>query len=149
MGLVINQPLGFGLEEIYNQLNVKTPEPLYKDAPVICGGPVQTDRGFVLHTPDQKWSSSFTISPELVLTSSQDIIHAISRGEGPDKFLVMLGYAGWSKGQLEAEMSDNAWLTAPSEPDIVFEVPIEQRWAAASKTIGINLDLISSVAGHA
>ena len=150
MGLIINQPLDVPLGEIFSQVGIDDPEHCcHADAPVLCGGPVQADRGFVLHSPEKRWDSTLPVSDKISLTVSLDVIHAIARGDGPDKFLVMLGYAGWDGGQLEEEIADNAWLTAAVDPAIVFDTAIEQRWSTASQSLGINLDLISNSAGHA
>ncbi len=147
MGLVINQPLGITMAEIYKQLDCG--EGQNPDAPVLCGGPVQPERGFILHSSDKRWDSSLVISDDVVLTASRDIVEAIAHGNGPAKTLVALGYAGWGAGQLEDEIADNAWLTVPADSCIIFDTPIEQRWNAASKSIGIDLNLISGTAGHA
>ncbi len=148
MGLVINQPLGINMSEIYQQLEC-TDVGHHRDEAVLCGGPVQPERGFILHTPDQRWESSLAVSEDIMLTASRDIIDAMSRNQGPEKFLVALGYAGWDAGQLEDEIANNAWLTLPAEANILFDTPIEQRWSAASKSLGIDLNLISGIAGHA
>lgn len=150
MGLIINQPLDVPLGEIFNQVGIDDAEHCaHADAPVLCGGPVQTDRGFVLHSPEKRWDSTVSISNGISLSVSLDVIHAIAEGAGPEKFLVMLGYAGWDAGQLEDEISDNAWLTSPVDENIIFDTPIEQRWSTASQNLGINLDLIPNSAGHA
>ncbi|NIB39609.1 YqgE/AlgH family protein [Pseudomaricurvus alkylphenolicus] len=148
MGLVINQPLGIDMTEVYKQLNC---EQISQDtpAPVLCGGPVQPERGFILHSPEQMWDSSLAVSDEVMLTASRDIIEAMARGEGPHKAQVTLGYAGWGPGQLESEIADNAWLTLPADSRIIFDTPIEQRWAAASQQLGVDMNLISGIAGHA
>lgn len=148
MGLVINQPLGIDLSEIYQQLECNEGNHHATQA-VLSGGPVQPERGFILHSPEQLWESSLAVSKDIVLTASRDIIDAISRDQGPQKFLVALGYAGWDEGQLEEEIANNSWLTIPAEPHIIFDTPIEQRWTAASKSLGIDLNLISGTAGHA
>ncbi len=148
MGLVINQPLGIDMSEIYQQLDCSEGSHHATQA-VLSGGPVQPERGFILHSPEQQWESSLAVSRDIMLTASRDIIDAISRNQGPQKFLMALGYAGWGAGQLEEEITSNSWLTIPAEPHIVFDTPIEQRWAAASKSLGIDLNLISGTAGHA
>ncbi|MGH1374156.1 MAG: YqgE/AlgH family protein [Cellvibrionaceae bacterium] len=147
MGLVINQPLGIDMGEIYQQLDCNDVG-YHSSQAVLCGGPVQPDRGFILHTPEQRWESTLAVSEAVALTASRDIIDAISRNLGPQKFLVALGYAGWDAGQLEDEIANNSWLTLPAEPHIIFDTPIEQRWSAASKSLGIDLNLISATAGH-
>lgn len=148
MGLVINQPLGIDMSEIYQQLEC-TDVGYHSDEAVLCGGPVQPERGFILHTPEQRWESSLAVSEDIMLTASRDIIDAIARNQGPEKFLVALGYAGWDAGQLEDEIANNSWLTLPAQANILFDTPLEQRWSAASKCLGIDLNLISGIAGHA
>lgn len=149
MGLVINQPLGIDLKDIYQQLQCGDEHSHDALTPVLAGGPVQPERGFILHSSDQCWESSLVVSEDIVLTASRDIIESIAQSRGPTKYLVALGYAGWGAGQLEEEIADNAWLTVPADSSIVFDTPIEQRWTAASKSLGIDLNLISGTAGHA
>jgi len=116
----------------------------------MSGGPVQIDRGFVLHpTGDKKWESTVEVSPEISLTASRDVIAAMADNRGPAKSLVALGYAGWGAGQLEEEIASNSWLSVPADAHILFDTPCEQRWAAASKHLGIDLNLIHGTAGHA
>lgn len=146
MGLVINQPLNISMTDIFKQLDIEGDE---NETPVLCGGPVQPERGFILHSPEKSWSSSLAVSSDIMLTASRDIIEAIASKEGPAKSLVALGYAGWSAGQLEDEISANSWLTLPADCNIVFDTPIEQRWAMVAQNLGIDLNLISSSAGHA
>lgn len=149
MGIVINHPLNLSLDDILEQLNLNNPEHPHLE-PILAGGPVSTDRGFVLHNDtSQQWSSTLQISDSICLTSSQDILNAIARDEGPSRSLVVLGYAGWSAGQLEDELADNAWLTAPADDDIIFNTPIELRASSAASKLGIDLSLISPEAGHA
>ena len=114
------------------------------------GGPVQMERGFVLHEPGQPWESSASIGDDLMVTTSRDVLQAIAAGHGPKRYLVLLGYAGWSAGQLEQEMRDNAWLTAePRDNDILFETPIEKRWDASARLLGVDIHMLSGTAGHA
>jgi putative transcriptional regulator len=148
MGLVINAPLDIRLEHVFDQLGVADNSGCGQ-FPVLAGGPVEMGRGFVIHTPDKQWESTLAVSPELCLTTSKDIIEAIAHGHGPRKFLITLGYAGWGPGQLDSEMADNAWLTVDASPELVFDTPLEERWHLAARQLGIDLNLISSVAGHA
>ena len=113
------------------------------------GGPVQNDRGFVLHKPSGDWEATLKVTDEIGITSSRDILAAIAEGKGPEYALVTLGYAGWGAGQLEQELASNAWLSGPASIDIVFRTPTERRWLAAAELIGIDLHLLSSEAGHA
>ncbi len=148
MGLVINQPLGVEMDEIYRQLECSDEQ--RADTPVLCGGPVQPERGFILHpASNHDWESSLQVSGDVSLTASRDIIDAIANGTGPQQFLIALGYAGWAPGQLEDEIANNAWLTLPADSALMFDTPIEQRWSAISRQLGIDLNLISGTAGHA
>ncbi|MEN8260975.1 MAG: YqgE/AlgH family protein, partial [Pseudomonadota bacterium] len=112
------------------------------------GGPVQPERGFIIHTPIGEWDSSLKVSEGIALTTSRDILENIAAGEGPDKFLVALGYAGWGEGQLEREIIENAWLNAPAENSILFDLPAGKRWKLAAEHMGVDLDLLSGQAGH-
>lgn len=148
MGIVINHPLEVELPEIFEHLDLDTTlNP--SDRVVLAGGPVQIDHGFVLHTGNEEWESSMRVARDVMLTTSRDILKAIAGGRGPDHYLVALGYAGWEAGQLEEELTDNAWLTIPADNDLLFNVPYEQRLAAAGRKLGIDIDLMSSDAGHA
>jgi putative transcriptional regulator len=117
--------------------------------PVYFGGPVQQDRGFVLHEPLGAWDATLKVTDSIGITSSIDILHAIARNEGPDQVLIALGYAGWGAGQLERELAENAWLSGPASTDILFRTPDQDRWRAAAAALGVDLDLLSGDAGHA
>lgn len=119
------------------------------DLPVYFGGPVQLDRGFVLHRPVGLWQSTMQINPEVGLTSSRDILASMAKDALPGDFLVSLGYAGWDAGQLEDELAQNSWLTVPAKPSILFELPPEERLPAAMQKLGISFSQLSDVAGHA
>lgn len=149
MGIVINKPLSIGLGEILSELKVDCS--FVKHAqPIMQGGPVQTSQGFVLHNGKKScWQSSIEISDEVSLATSQDILYAIANDEGPEHSLIALGYAGWSAGQLEDELAENAWLTIPANNAILFQTPYEQRARAATKSLGLNPELISPTIGHA
>lgn len=149
MGLVVNRPSGLELADIFEQLRPEQPPaPEHYDQPVYSGGPVQTDRGFVLH--DSGWQYQATLDlGELALSTSLDVLHAIADGHGPRRSLIALGYAGWDAGQLEAEIVDNSWLHCPYDPRLLFELPAEQRLMAAAASLGIDLHLLGSQAGHA
>jgi putative transcriptional regulator len=149
MGLVLNQPLDLSLGEILEHLHIEDDSALSR-IPVLAGGPVQIDHGFVLHHREKRsWDSSLRVTEEIQLTTSQDILRAIAGGEGPEEFVVALGYAGWSAGQLEAEVANNSWLTLPADYRIIFKTPLEQRVAAASASLGIDMNLLTTQAGHA
>ena len=150
MGLTVNRPSDWRLGEVMRQVGVTRTPPEIADQRVLLGGPVQMERGFVLHEPGQPWESSASIGDDLQVTTSRDVLQAIAAGHGPKRYLVLLGYAGWSAGQLEQEMRDNAWLTAePRDNDILFETPIEKRWDASARLLGVNIHLLSGTAGHA
>jgi putative transcriptional regulator len=149
LGLVVNRPLDMRLGEILQHIHVQDAQPEARQMPVHLGGPVQQDRGFVLHEPLGDWEATLKVTDRIGITSSIDILHAIARNEGPECLLITLGYAGWGAGQLEREMADNAWLSGPADPEILFRTPDEERWRAAAASLGINLDLLSGDAGHA
>ncbi len=149
MGIVINRPLDMALAEVLEQMELAANDPLIGELPVYLGGPVHTDRGFVLHRPVHHWNSTIAVTAEVAVSTSRDILEAIARGEGPRDALVALGYAGWSAGQLENEMAQNAWLSGPADLDIVFKTPAELRWQRAAARLGIDLASISHDVGHA
>jgi putative transcriptional regulator len=149
MGIVVNRPISLQLGDMLDQLNISATCAGARELPVYLGGPVQTDRGFVLHSGGRIWDSTLQITPQVSVTTSKDILEAIAQGQGPDRALIALGYAGWAGGQLEDEMSANAWLSGPATEEILFRTPAEQRWRAAARLLGVDLDLLSSEAGHA
>jgi putative transcriptional regulator len=149
LGIVINRPLSMTLGEVFTQLGLDASRSRVAEDAVLQGGPVQTDRGFVLHSPGPRWDSTLPVSERLHLTTSRDVLDALARGEGPAEVIVALGYAGWDAGQLEAEMAQNAWLTVPADERLLFETPVAERWQAAGRLLGVNLLHMSSDAGHA
>jgi putative transcriptional regulator len=149
MGLLVNRLSEYRLGDVLAQMNLKSDLPAVIDAPVLIGGPVQPERGFVLHTPHGNWESSFQVSPRLCVTTSRDVLVAIAEGKGPEHALVALGYSGWSAGQVEQEMLDNAWLTADATEKILFETPLDRRWEAAAALVGVNIANLADYAGHA
>lgn len=149
MGIVINRPLEVMVGEVLEQLNIEDYAADFDHLPVLCGGPVQLDRGFVLHRDGSQWDASSNINEGLCITSSRDILDAIAHGRGPEESLIALGYAGWGDGQLDEEMAQNAWLSVQADPDIIFNTPFEQRWQAAASLLGIDLSLLSMETGHA
>jgi putative transcriptional regulator len=149
MGIVINQPLDLSVGEIFDHLQIESLTD-FDELPVLAGGPVQIDHGFVLHRNCEKtWEASLKVTPEITLTTSRDILRAIAADEGPPDHLIALGYAGWAAGQLEQELAENSWLTLPADSDIIFSTPTEGRLAAAAALLGIDMNLISVEAGHA
>jgi putative transcriptional regulator len=149
LGLVINRPTELTLATLFDKIDLKLEIAPWKDAPVFFGGPVQTERGFVLHQPPGSYSSSLAVSEDIALTTSKDVLEAVAAGEGPGKMLVTLGYSGWGVGQLEHEIGQNAWLTVAATPDVIFDTPAEQRFDAALKLLGIQATQLSGLAGHA
>lgn len=149
LGIVINRPLELTLAGLFEQLDVENPDPDVAELPVLMGGPVGPERGFVLHEPINRYENTLAVSGGIHLTLSRDVIDEMAAGNGPDQTLVALGYAGWDAGQLEAEMLANSWLTVPATTDIVFDMPFDQRWMSAASTLGIDISQISTDAGHA
>lgn len=149
LGIVINRPLTLKLGGLFRQLDLDDVDPYAAENPVLMGGPVGQERGFVLHDAEQSFESSLLVSSDIRLTLSRDVIDAMATGAGPSKTLVALGYAGWQPGQLEDEMLANSWLTVPATPDIVFDMPFQDRWAAAAQTLGIDISQLAPDAGHA
>jgi putative transcriptional regulator len=151
LGIIINKPLPMTMSEIFEQLDIKVPPPL-REREVLRGGPMQTDRGFVMHRAGSDvWDSTLIVSEALHVTTSRDILTAMSRGQGPQEAVVALGYAGWDGGQLENEIRANVWLNAPMPVDggLIFDLPFEDRWHAAGRLLGVELSLISPISGNA
>lgn len=149
LGVVVNRPIDLTVHALLEQIDLKPQSDAAKLIPVHYGGPVQTDRGFVLHSPAGAWQSTLAVSDSIGLTTSKDILQAVAQGEGPAQMLVTLGYAGWAPGQLEREMAQNAWLTVQADPRILFDTPAERRYDAGLKLLGIDLAMLSDAAGHA
>ncbi len=150
MGVMINRLSDYKLGDILGQMDIQTDDRDLLATPVLAGGPVQPERGFVLHDPtEREWDSSFLISPQLALTTSRDILIAMAEGNGPRRAVVALGYAGWTAGQLEIELQENTWVAAQADASILFDTPVEQRWSAAARLIGIDMSLFTNYAGHA
>ena len=148
MGIVINQPTEIPFEELLIQLEIDF-SPEHAAPTVLMGGPVHEQAGFILHSAEGEWESSLRINEQICLTSSKDILTAMGVGKGPKKASLLLGYAGWGAGQLEEEIMSNSWLTAPVTSEILFDIPIDKRWSAAAKSIGVDLSKLSSETGHA
>ena len=149
MGVVINRPLELTLGDVIGQMDIEATDARAAAMPVHLGGPVQGQRGFVLHEPLGEWQSTLKIADDLGLSASRDVLEAMARGEGPARALLVLGYAGWGEGQLEQEIADNAWLSTPASREILFHLPAESRWHAAVGHMGIDLTRLSGEAGHA
>jgi putative transcriptional regulator len=148
LGIVINRSAEMKLGEIFKQMDIAVKFPPAAQAPVFSGGPVQQDRGFVVHTACGDWDMTLPVSEDISLTTSRDVIEAIAAGEGPEKYLIALGYAGWGEGQLEQEILSNSWLNTPFAKQILFETPVSQRWNAAASQIGIDINQLTTPAGH-
>ncbi|HID82406.1 MAG TPA: YqgE/AlgH family protein [Chromatiales bacterium] len=150
LGFVINRPTDIPIQELFEQQGIEfDPQHNIGQEPIHFGGPVHAEQGFVLHSSERTWDTTLSVSPDFKITASRDIISAVAKGEGPGKVIFLLGYAGWGPGQLEEEISANAWLTTEADPGIVFNTPVEQRWQAAAQRLGIDLNLINTDAGHA
>ena len=148
MGIVVNHCLDIGLSDMLTHLEIDISSAC-PDTSILAGGPVATDHGFVLHRGEPSWEGSQSINDEVSLTGSRDVLCAIAAGEGPQEYLVALGYAGWAPGQLEAEMTENSWLTVQADLSVLFEISANDRLAAAGRQLGIDIDLLSAEAGHA
>lgn len=148
LGIVINRPTDLTLLGLFKQLGIP-PLDSFEETPVLFGGPVQLDCGFVLHHPVGKWQSTLTVNEEIGLTTSLDILKAIANAEGPDQMLIAMGYAGWAAGQIEHELAQNAWLTVPATADVLFDRPSEERLPAAMQLLGIHDANLSNEVGHA
>ncbi|WOH39269.1 YqgE/AlgH family protein [Thalassotalea fonticola] len=149
MGLVINIPVRITLNELLAQIDADKVEVDDLNQRVLAGGPVATDRGFVLHNSQSGWNSSLELGNDIMITTSKDILEALGTDKSPEQFIVTLGYAGWGSGQLEKELQENSWLTTPADKEILFDTPIELRWQKAAEKLGIDLGHLSSEVGHA
>ena len=149
MGIVINQPVELTVDELISQIGMEKTTSDSLQQSVYRGGPVETERGFVLHQPVGNWESTLSVTDHIAVSTSNDIVEAIAAGEGPEHCLVALGYAGWGAGQLEQEIVDNAWLSGPADAKIIFETKAEQRWEAAAKLLGVDINRMTGDAGHA
>ena len=149
IGITINRLSNFTLGEIFSQLQIDCGNDSIRNNPVLEGGPVAADRGFVLHSPQEGYESSMNVGQEIMVTTSRDVLADIASGSGPDKYVVALGYAGWGGGQLEGEMLANAWLSVSADTDIVFDLPVPSRFDEALGRLGIEIDRLHSEAGHA
>lgn len=149
MGIVLNQPTSITATELLSQLEMQSESKVLREQAIYAGGPMQTDRGFILHNGSSEWESSMQITPDLHLTSSHDILQAIADEDGPADTLIVLGYAGWAPGQLETEIGTNSWLTIEYQSELVFATPADKQWITAGNMLGVDLNLLASHAGHA
>jgi putative transcriptional regulator len=153
LGLVINKPIDIKLKNLFEKVDLLLGESALAEQPVFYGGPVQTERGFVLHERlgdgESPFSSTLAIPGGLDMTTSKDVLEALAQGVGPKRLLVTLGYSGWGAGQLEDELGRNGWLTVEAHPDVIFDTPIGQRYTRALGLLGIDPRMLSQEAGHA
>ena len=154
MGIIINRPTNITLADLCEQLDITIDDPELENYPIYNGGPVETERGFILHSPLGDWESTLAITRDIGLTMSIDIIQAIAGDPdidkpAPENYIITLGYAGWGEDQVEDEILENSWLSVPANSDILFHTPVEQRWTAAVEKMGINLQQLSTDVGHA
>lgn len=149
MGLVVNRLSDYRLGEIFAQMQITDIAPDFTDRPVLAGGPVQTDRGFVLHQGSSEWDSTLRINEALAVSTSRDVLQMIAVGKGPARYVLMLGFSGWGPGQLESELADNAWLTVPADDELLFDVPLDLRWQTANARLGVAPGQLAGYAGHA
>ena len=150
MGLVINKPTDLSIGHVLSELNlIDEEEHELDDKTVLSGGPVHSDRGFILHNDNKSWSSSINLSEKISVTTSKDILESLTGESRPERFIMTLGYAGWSAGQLEQELAENTWLTLDADPELIFNTPISKSWEAALQKIGITVDQLTNFSGHA
>ena len=149
LGVVVNRTMEMDVGALFERIDLERPAAAIAAEPVFYGGPVQPERGFVLHQPVGVWSSTVAVGDSLGLTSSKDVLEAVSGGAGPARMLVTLGYSGWGPGQLEDEISRNAWLTVEANPSLIFDTPVDERFVRAFALLGIDPAFLSAGAGHA
>ncbi|QKK03641.1 MAG: YqgE/AlgH family protein [Pseudomonadota bacterium] len=149
LGITINRVSDFTLKDVLEQLDIECDDEAIAGLPVFAGGPVQPERGFVLHSKDSSWDATVAVGSDILVTTSRDVLEAIAGGRGPEKYLVALGYAGWESGQLETEMRENAWLNVMASSEIVFDLPVERRWEQAVARLGIDISSLQPAGGHA
>lgn len=156
VGIVVNQPLlsfKVNLSEILQTIVGKSGKPdrpaIATDCPILCGGPIHPERGFVIHVSGGEWQTSLKMNSEIYVTTSKDILQAIANQQGPDKFIFSLGYATWIGGQIEQEIINNFWLTVPATPAILFDVPFSKRWLKAINSLGVDINKLVYNVGHA
>ena len=149
LGIVLNKPLPMKLSDVLSQMKLEPTDEQIGEMPVLRGGPVHTDGGFVLHRPGGQWDHTHKVSDTIQVTTSRDVLAAMARGEGPSDAFIALGYAGWESGQLERELKENAWASMPVDARVVFDLPFEERWAGAWRLMGVDVDRLSPDAGHA
>lgn len=149
VGIIINRPMQYPLQIVFDQLKIVSEGDIIAKRPLLYGGPVQPERGFVIHRPEGVWKSSLVLTEEATVTTSNDIIRALATNTGPVDSLVALGYVGWDEDQLDQELKNNTWLVCPFKAELLYEVPYGQRWGYAGMLMGVRMHDIISNAGHA
>ena len=149
IGLITNINTNYSMQDIFQQMDIECKHPEIKNHTILMGGPVQVERGFILHTDDSTWESTRKVSHDLAITTSRDILEATANNEGPKESLTILGYCAWDKGQLDQEISRNDWLLTPASTDIIFRTPLKQQRQKAAQALGVDLNLFNLPAGHA
>lgn len=150
IGLIINHPTKLSMVDFFNQMDLTINDTHeLKNTPIFTGGPIQPERGFVIHRPKGHWQSTLTLTKDVAITTSKDILAAIANHEGPNDHIIALGYAGWESGQLEDELAKNVWLSGPADPAILFNTPYVERWKSAAHSLGIDIERLSGDIGHA
>ncbi len=149
MGVVINRPMELTLASLFNKIDLRLEIAPWRDEPVLYGGPVQTERGFVLHAPAGNYGSTLNVAEDIGLTTSKDVLEEVAGGKGPQRLLVTLGYAGWAAGQLESELAHNGWLNVPADARVIFDTPAPERFGAALRLLGVDPLHLINQAGHA
>lgn len=151
MGIVVNTPLNLELGDVFANMNIPNINNRISHTPVLAGGPLQQERGFVIHriNKTEHWESSLALNKSLGITTSKDILEAVAADRGPSQIIIALGYSGWESGQLEKEIAQNSWLCGPANPQILFDIPAENRWRAAGALLGVDMDCLSLDVGHA
>lgn len=149
LGIIVNRPIDMNLATLFEKIDLPFESVSLANLPVLFGGPVQTDRGFVLHRPVGEWQSTLAVNQEIGLTTSRDILQSVARDGEPREVMVSLGYSGWGAGQLEHELAQNAWLTVPASAHILFDTPCEERLPSAMEILGIDFANLAEQAGHA
>ncbi|AOE50876.1 YqgE/AlgH family protein [Kangiella sediminilitoris] len=149
LGIMLSQPLEATYHELFDHLKISSTNQDVLDNSLLAGGPVDKERGFILHSPLGNWDSTLTISDDIALSTSEDILTAIANKEGPEEAVIALGYSGWDKGQLEREIEENSWLIVPADKNIIFHTTPQQRWQQATKLLGIDWTQLTESSGHA
>ena len=149
LGIVLNKPLPMSLSDVLTQMKLEPRDEQIGGQPVLCGGPMRSDRGFVLHRPGGDWDSTHKVSELIQVTTSRDVLAAMARGEGPCDAYVALGFAKWEAGQLEREIRENAWLPVPATEQVLFQLPFARRWQGSWQLLGVDVEKMSLVAGNA